>query len=354
MSKHKILTDEAKKAFGQAAAAVQGAGTSMSKTTNPDLAPDAASMKRVPAARAERASAVIPDLVARIHAEHAEVESALRSSVQHAINCGELLIKAKELTPHGKWADWLTDNIKFSDRLAQAYMRLARLPVEKRNGVADLPLREALGAIRSREQRVADAEQAAESRAEKSSEPNSPGSPVAPEPTTAGPRAAAAPAFPDLPVGLDRRAEHTIRNGEPVPVAPTTTAPSLNEATRPTTGEPLSTPTAPQPVEPNGESRTEPPTAAEPISWQQRQWARHVAAIAELCDISNRNLPNSFINLISIDEMRSHAANLRRAREWLVAFDDNVRSCLRKLKRQEKARGLVRAAADHAGHRPRM
>src|SRR5260370_3938757 len=125
MSKHKILTDEAKKAFGQAAAAVQGAGTSMSKTTNPDLAPDAASMKRVPAARAERASAVIPDLVARIHAEHAEVESALRSSVQHAINCGELLIKAKELTPHGKSADWLTDNLKFSDRLAQAYMQLA-------------------------------------------------------------------------------------------------------------------------------------------------------------------------------------------------------------------------------------
>jgi hypothetical protein len=36
-------------------------------------------------------------------------------------------------------------------------MRLARLPVEKRNAVADLPLREALSAIRSREKRLADA-----------------------------------------------------------------------------------------------------------------------------------------------------------------------------------------------------
>lgn len=174
-------------------------------------------MKRPSKKRVETLPAVVPDLVTRIHAEHAEVESALRSSVQHAINCGELLIEAKKSVRHGEWADWLTDNIKFSDRLAQVYMRFARLPVEKRNGVADLPLREALGAIRSREQRVADAEEAAESRAEKPSEPNSPSSPVvAPEPTTAGARSAAVPAEPTtagpraLPVSVSDQARLTV------------------------------------------------------------------------------------------------------------------------------------------------
>jgi len=101
--------------------------------------------------KAKRSEPMRADHVDRIHEEHAKVESALRASVQHAINCGELLIEAKKSSSHGKWADWLRDNIKFSERLAQAYMRLARLPVEKRNAVADLPLREALSAIRSRE-----------------------------------------------------------------------------------------------------------------------------------------------------------------------------------------------------------
>jgi hypothetical protein len=93
-------------------------------------------------------------IVAQINDAHAEAERSLRASVEYAIRAGELLIEAKHSLKHGTWSQWLQDNITFSDRLAQAYMRLARLPLEKRNAVADLPLRDALSAIRSREEQV--------------------------------------------------------------------------------------------------------------------------------------------------------------------------------------------------------
>src|SRR5262249_3847317 len=84
-------------------------------------------------------------------------ESSLRAAVQHAVRAGELLLEAKRIHgQHGQWTSWLQENIDFSDRLAQAYMRLARLPLEKRNAVADLPVRKALSAIRSRERPIAD------------------------------------------------------------------------------------------------------------------------------------------------------------------------------------------------------
>jgi DUF3102 family protein len=87
------------------------------------------------------------DLAERINAEHGKAERALRSGVEHAARAGELLLKAKEKIGHGGWLGWLKDNVAFSERLAQAYMQLASLPVEKRNAVADLPLRKALSAI---------------------------------------------------------------------------------------------------------------------------------------------------------------------------------------------------------------
>src|SRR6516165_8594926 len=103
--------------------------------------------------------ALQPALAAEINATHAEAERSLRQAVHHAVRTGELLIQAKRLVGHGNWSIWLTDNVTFSDRLAQAYMRLARLPLEKRNAVADLPLREALSAIRSRQKLIADSEE---------------------------------------------------------------------------------------------------------------------------------------------------------------------------------------------------
>jgi Protein of unknown function (DUF3102) len=95
--------------------------------------------------------------VGEINFAHERAERTFREGVQHAIRAGELLLQAKRTVAHGNWSSWLAENVEFSDRLAQAYMRLARLPLEKRNAVADLPLREALSAIRSRERRPADA-----------------------------------------------------------------------------------------------------------------------------------------------------------------------------------------------------
>jgi hypothetical protein len=68
----------------------------------------------------------LPELAARIRAEHEATASALRSGIQHAIAAGELLIEAKAQLPHGQWLPWLKDNCALSLRQAQKYMRLAR------------------------------------------------------------------------------------------------------------------------------------------------------------------------------------------------------------------------------------
>jgi hypothetical protein len=108
--------------------------------------------------KADIASNSLSDLAARIREEHAAAGTALRASVRHAIAAGELLIEAKSKAGHGQWLCWLTDDCDIPERTAQAYMRMARLPVEKRNAVADLPLREALSAIGAREKQLAQRE----------------------------------------------------------------------------------------------------------------------------------------------------------------------------------------------------
>jgi Protein of unknown function (DUF3102) len=100
----------------------------------------------------------LADLAARIQQQHEAATNTFKRAVAHAITAGELLLEAKKQLRHGKWLPWLGANCEIPERTVQAYMRLARLPIEKRNAVADLPLREALSAIRSREQKLADAE----------------------------------------------------------------------------------------------------------------------------------------------------------------------------------------------------
>jgi Protein of unknown function (DUF3102) len=88
-------------------------------------------------------------LATRIRQEHEAVATSIMKAVEHAITAGELLLEAKGQVKHGEWLSWLADNCEISARTAQAYMRLARAPLEKRNAVADLPLREALSAMAS-------------------------------------------------------------------------------------------------------------------------------------------------------------------------------------------------------------
>jgi hypothetical protein len=45
----------------------------------------------------------LPELAARVRAEHTAVADALKDSLRHAITAGELLIVAKAQVPHGQW-----------------------------------------------------------------------------------------------------------------------------------------------------------------------------------------------------------------------------------------------------------
>ena len=87
--------------------------------------------------------------MARIRHEHEQVATSMMSVINHAIAAGELLLEAKRQVKHGEWLPWLAENCDIAERTAQVYMRLARTPLEKRNAVADLPLRDALTSLAS-------------------------------------------------------------------------------------------------------------------------------------------------------------------------------------------------------------
>ena len=79
------------------------------------------------------------------------MSTALKESVRHAVEAGELLIEAKGQLGHGQWLPWLQDHCTISERTAQLYMRVAknRAEVENqiRNGAADFSLNEAIALL---------------------------------------------------------------------------------------------------------------------------------------------------------------------------------------------------------------
>jgi len=93
----------------------------------------------------------LKDISVEINTEHEIVVNACKSAVEHAIKAGELLVKAKSMVNHGQWITWLKDNFSFSERTAQAYMRLAReypkLEASNPQRVTDLSMREALNLL---------------------------------------------------------------------------------------------------------------------------------------------------------------------------------------------------------------
>ena len=92
--------------------------------------------------------APLAELGAEINDTHAQAMLHAGEAMSHALRCGDLLIKAKATVPHGGWLPWLRQNIAFSDRTAQAYMRLAaKFGRDKRNAVADLSVRRVLQEI---------------------------------------------------------------------------------------------------------------------------------------------------------------------------------------------------------------
>jgi hypothetical protein len=80
-------------------------------------------------------------LAAQINAAHEQAGTALRAGLLHAKAAGELLLRAKEQLPHGRWLPWLQANVRCSQRTAQSYMRVAKRWDELQanpQGLADL------------------------------------------------------------------------------------------------------------------------------------------------------------------------------------------------------------------------
>ena len=68
---------------------------------------------------------VVEDVASQINREHALFEESMRSSMEHAINCGNLLIETKSNLKHGEWLPWVRLNCAFSEDTAQIYMKIA-------------------------------------------------------------------------------------------------------------------------------------------------------------------------------------------------------------------------------------
>jgi len=67
----------------------------------------------------------LPELAAKINIAHQQCETAVNAGLQHALEAGRLLVKAKETCGHGAFSAWLVDNFHGSLRTARAYMLVA-------------------------------------------------------------------------------------------------------------------------------------------------------------------------------------------------------------------------------------
>ena len=117
-----------------------------------------------------------------------EILDAKRAGGEAILTIGRCLIEAKDMLSHGEWRSWLEEQVEFSERSAQRFMRLARewsnpttlsdlgaskalallaLPPEEReqfmedHKVIDMSARQLEAAIRERDDAKAAAEQAA-------------------------------------------------------------------------------------------------------------------------------------------------------------------------------------------------
>lgn len=117
-----------------------------------------------------------------------EILDAKRAGGEAILTIGRCLIEAKDMLSHGEWRSWLEEQVEFSERSAQRFMRLARewsnpttlsdlgaskalsllaLPPEEReqfmedHNVIDMSARQLEQAIKERDEARAAAEQAA-------------------------------------------------------------------------------------------------------------------------------------------------------------------------------------------------
>jgi hypothetical protein len=91
------------------------------------------------------------DLIQAINHEYREARKSAWTSLDHLIECGQLLIEAKKLVGHGGWLAWVEANLPFGDRQARKYMALAANAdqLADRNCGSDLGINRALELIAS-------------------------------------------------------------------------------------------------------------------------------------------------------------------------------------------------------------
>ena len=117
----------------------------------------------------------LADMGTEINDAHALAMVHAGEAMTNALRCGDLLTKAKAAAKHGQWLPWLHQNIAFSERTAQSYMRLAaKFGPDKRNAVADLSVRRVLQEIATPRRTALEGDLAAwleRSKADKASRP---------------------------------------------------------------------------------------------------------------------------------------------------------------------------------------
>lgn len=87
----------------------------------------------------------LPTLAAGINEAHEQAVGAARTAIEHARQCGEMLLAAKAKVKHGEWLPWLEKNCRVKERQARNYMRVAENwgLIEKSAPDADLTIAEA-------------------------------------------------------------------------------------------------------------------------------------------------------------------------------------------------------------------
>jgi hypothetical protein len=84
----------------------------------------------------------LAELAGLIKSAHSDALQAAKRTADRALEAGHLLLEAKVSVGHGRWSGWLQENIGFSERTAQRYMRLAKSGLKSAT-VADLGIRAA-------------------------------------------------------------------------------------------------------------------------------------------------------------------------------------------------------------------
>jgi Protein of unknown function (DUF3987)/Protein of unknown function (DUF3102) len=91
----------------------------MTEINAPALArQDLSTSCRTPAS-SEAGALTLPDLAARIESEHQAAHRAARTAIEHALECGQLLLEAKASVGHGGWLPWIEANLSFGERQAR-------------------------------------------------------------------------------------------------------------------------------------------------------------------------------------------------------------------------------------------